>query len=80
MTTPTRDFFSKSKDFSLNDDEGSLGGLNDTPRLKKPLVIVYMYLVFKSHAPSMVNFNFRVPPKTFISNQSLLNLYQITLN
>jgi len=68
VTTPTREFFSKSNDFSLNDDEGGLGGLNDTPRLKKPLVIVYMYFVFKSHAPSMVNFNFCVPRKAFINN------------
>jgi hypothetical protein len=36
------------EDSFLNDDEGDMGGLNHTPSLVKPLVIVTMSIVCKS--------------------------------
>jgi len=41
------------EDSFLNDDEGGVGGLNHTPSLVKPLVIVTMFLVLKSYVTSM---------------------------
>jgi hypothetical protein len=45
------------EDSFLDDDEGDVGGLNRTPSLVKPLVIVTMSLVPKSYVTSMVNIN-----------------------
>jgi hypothetical protein len=45
------------KDSFLDDDEGGVGGLNCTPSLVNPLVIVTMYLVPKSYVTFVVNVN-----------------------
>lgn len=45
------------EDSFLNDDEGGVGGLNHTPSLVKPLVIVTMFLVPKSYVTFVVNVN-----------------------
>ncbi len=44
-----------SKDSFSDDDEGGTCGLNHTPSLVKPLVIVTMSLVTKSYVISVVN-------------------------
>jgi len=41
-------------------DECGVGGLNCTPCLVKPLVIVTLCLVFRFYAPSMVNLNLKL--------------------
>ncbi len=46
-----------SKDSFLDDDEDDVGGLNQTPSLVKPLVIVTMSLVLKSYVTFVVNLN-----------------------
>jgi len=44
---------SKYKESPPNDDEGGVGGLNNTPYLMKPLVI--MSLSLESYVTSMMN-------------------------
>ncbi len=46
-----------SDDSFLDDDEGGVGGLNRTPSLVKPLVIVTMSFVPKSYVTFVVNLN-----------------------
>jgi len=48
-----------------NDDKGGVGGLNCTPCLVKPLVMVILSLSLDHVPPSMVNLNLNlgIPPK-----------------
>jgi hypothetical protein len=45
----------ESKDYPLDDDEGGVGGLNCTPHLVKPLVMVTIFPILGCCSPSMVN-------------------------
>jgi hypothetical protein len=40
-----------------NDDEGGVGGLNHTPHLVKPLVMMTMFYVLKSCTPFVLILN-----------------------
>jgi hypothetical protein len=42
------------EDSLLDDDEGDVGGLNHTPSLVKPLVMVILFLVLGSYSPFVV--------------------------
>ncbi len=63
VTTFGEKNISESKESPLDDDESGVGGLNRTPCLVKPLVIVSLSL--KSCVTSMMNTNpnLGIPPK-----------------
>jgi hypothetical protein len=43
---------SKFENFPLNDNLGSVNGLNHTPHLEKPLMIKTLFFISRSCAPS----------------------------
>jgi len=55
VTNLTNKLVYEYEDSSLDDDEGGVGGLNCTPHLVKPLVIVTIFRILGCCSPSMVN-------------------------
>jgi hypothetical protein len=64
VTKFTWKLVSKFKNFSINDDEGVVGGLNYAPCMAKPSVLITLFFVYKSCALFMVspNLNLGVGP------------------